>query len=194
MKEIVDAMASRLARNLKEFPSSTHRDAIFIGAQVIQRYISRKAFDFLSSEQRPSTWTGDYWIRVHSPQERKKLEDPRQRKMLIKQLREGKVKSGKWLIFVNRENVDKVWEKIRTATEAGKLGTSAKVSTPLQGGKSHVICVYTEDWTDEADVRRVREELKRLGITNKIPYKTDEDTLKGRYAFKGHKRIAKYWA
>ncbi len=48
-----------------------------------------------------------------------------------------------------------------------------------------VICVYTYDWTDEADVRRVRQELRALGITSKIPYKTDDDTNAGRYSSQG---------
>lgn len=41
---------------------------------------------------------------------------------------------------------------------------------------------------------RVREELRKLGITNGIPYKADEDTLKGKYATLGYGRVAKYWA
>jgi len=52
-----------------------------------------------------------------------------------------------------------------------------------------VICVYTYDWADEVDVRRIREELRRLGITWKIPYKADEDTIKGRYG----KGVSKYY-
>lgn len=80
--------------------------------------------------------------------------------------------------------MDEVWAKIKRAVEEGKLGGAAKVSTakptPLTGkSKAGVICVYTYDRTDEKDVRRIREELRKLGITNKIPYKTDEDTLSG---------------
>ena len=121
--------------------------------------------------------------------------------MKMKQLKEGKLRSGKWLVFVSRENVDEVWEKIRNATEAGRLGTGSKVSTAKPSRlssdpakRTHVICVYTRDWTNRNDVMRVREELRKLGIINKIPYKADEDTLSGKYATLGHKRIAKYWA
>jgi hypothetical protein len=61
--------------------------------------------------------------------------------------------------------VDDVWFKIKKAVEEGRLGGSAKVSTakpnPLsKDPRKHVICVYTYDWTDEEDVRRIREELK----------------------------------
>jgi hypothetical protein len=107
-------------------------------------------------------------------------------------------RSGKWLIFVNPKNVDKVWAKIKKATEEGRLGDSAKVATakpnPLAVKTgAHVICVYTYDWTDEKDVKRIREELRKLGITNKIPYKTNEDTLSGKYRITGHRRISKYY-
>ena len=113
---------------------------------------------------------------------------------------EKQLKAGKWLIFMDREHIDDVWAKIKTATEQGRLGMAAKVSTAKSksadiGYKKgiHVICVYTSDWTDEKDVKRVREELRKLGITNKIPYKADEDTIKGKYAAKGHKSISKYY-
>jgi hypothetical protein len=105
---------------------------------------------------------------------------------------------GRWLIFVPIPLVDEVWERIKQATEEGKLGNSAKVSTgrPNPNAKdptSKVICVYTYDWTDKEDVRRVREELRRLGITQKIPYKADNDALTGKYANRGSTRISKYY-
>jgi hypothetical protein len=91
-----------------------------------------------------------------------------------------------------------VWQKIKAATEAGKLGDSAKVATakPNQFAadpNKRVICVYTYDWTDVDDVRRVREELRKLGFVAKIAYKADEDTYAGRYEVHGHKRISKYY-
>lgn len=106
---------------------------------------------------------------------------------------------GKWLVFVQPDDVDKIWEKIKKATEDGLLGGTSKVSTAARsksysGSKQHVICIYTDDWTDENDVMRVREELRKLGITKKIPYKSDEDTLSGKYAKNGYKNISKYFA
>ncbi|RLI69082.1 MAG: hypothetical protein DRP02_11335 [Candidatus Gerdarchaeota archaeon] len=107
-------------------------------------------------------------------------------------------RGGKWLIFVHVKEIDEVWRKIKKATEDGKLGNGAKVATAKPNPNARnpdikVICVYTYDWTDEEDVRRIREELRKLGITQKIPYKTDEDTLKGKYRIKGHTRISKYY-
>ena len=96
------------------------------------------------------------------------------------------------------DEVDAVWRIIAEATEAGNLGSESKVSTAMTGfdgspPTKHVICVYTYDWMDVEDVRRIRAELRSLGIVTRIPYKTDEDTLAGKYAETGHKRISKYY-
>jgi hypothetical protein len=101
---------------------------------------------------------------------------------------------GKWLLFVPVAQIDEVWATIKAATESGKLGSTARVATarPNPNGARpgmRVICVYTYDWTDEKDVRRVREALRDLGVTWKIPYKADADTHSGRYAKRGDKRI-----
>jgi len=53
--------------------------------------------------------------------------------------------------------------------------------------------VYTYNFEDEEDVMRVREELRRLGFTSKIPYKTDEETRSGRYQVKGDREISEYY-
>jgi len=135
------------------------------------------------SNAKPSEVTDIYWI--YATRKKGKYPKPTPR-------------SGKWLIFVSLKNVDEVWAKIKKAVEEGKLGDSAKVATakpnPLATDpNAKVICVYTYDYTDEKDVKRIREELRKLGITNKIPYKADEDTLSGKYRITGHKRISKYY-
>ncbi len=135
------------------------------------------------SDAKPSEVTEVYWIFAR----RKKGEYPR-----------STLLSGKWLVFVDVKDVDGVWAKVKKATEEGRLGGFSKVSSakpsPLAVSPDvKVICVYTYDWTDEEDVMRIREELRKLGITGKIPYKADEDTLKGRYMIKGHKGISKYY-
>jgi hypothetical protein len=101
-------------------------------------------------------------------------------------------RSGKWLIFADVKNVDDVWAKIKKSTEEGRLGDSSKVAAgkPRDGRDIRVICVYTHDWNDEKDVRRVREELRKLGIAKKIPYKADKDTLQGNTSRRDTKRLA----
>ncbi len=109
--------------------------------------------------------------------------------------REGppsKVKTGKWLIFLDnsREAFREVWPKIRKQTELGLLGDAAKIVNPeLCSGPSLVCCVYTKDWRDCLDVRRVREALRLLGFVKPLPYKSDEDTIRGNYG----QGVSKYY-
>lgn len=131
----------------------------------------------------PSLVTDEYWIRA----ERQTGTYPHHSE-----------RGGKWLIFVPVENLDGTWEKIRIATESGDLGASSKVATakPNQNAVTQsqkVICVYTYDWTDRQDVMRIRDQLRQLGITWKIPYKSDEDTHAGKYANRGSGKTSKYY-
>lgn len=131
----------------------------------------------------PSQATDEYWFFA----ERKQETYPPHSK-----------NGGKWLIFVPVGRVDQMWFKITLATEAGRLGEMSKVATAKDNpnatnSSTKVICVYTHDWTDEVDVMRIRQELRQLGITRKIPYKADEDTESGKYANQGTKRISKYY-
>ncbi|MDO8529551.1 MAG: DUF1917 domain-containing protein [bacterium] len=136
------------------------------------------------SQKFPSKVTRDYWIYA----ERKTGEYP-----------QHSVYGGKWLIFVNNRSVDRIWMKIKTATEEGRLGgivkvATAKINPGFASSKVKVICVYTYDWRDEKDVKRVREELKKIGIARKIAYKTDEDTEQGRYrTATTTEKISKYY-
>ena len=101
--------------------------------------------------------------------------------------------SGKWLVFVPIDQVDYWWDVLRAEVERGQLGPSAKVATaapnPLtRSPVERVICVYTQDFRDHDDVRRVLAGLRRVGVTWQLSYKTDRDTIDGKY---GH-RSASY--
>ena len=105
-------------------------------------------------------------------------------------------RSGKWLVFADATRIDAVWQIVRGAVLAGKLGASAKVSTKpgsknREGIPEHAICVYTYDSDDETDVWRIRQVLRDVGITWKLYYKTDEATLQGHYSG-GGQRVSKY--
>jgi Basophilic leukemia-expressed protein Bles03 len=106
-------------------------------------------------------------------------------------------KAGKWLIFLEPDQVDVSWKKVRDATVEGALGISTKVSTAKPNPESRdnrkVIYVYTKDWADEADVMRVRQKLKDLGFVDRIGYKRNLETFAGEYAKKG-KRVTYYSA
>jgi predicted RecB family nuclease len=106
--------------------------------------------------------------------------------------------SGKWLIFIKRAEIDAWWTKIKAATEQGSFGDLAKVSTSKPNPNAsdpneHVICVYTYDWTDEEDVRRVRQALGDLGVVWEIGYKADQETKAKLYAVHGNLRFCKYY-
>lgn len=99
--------------------------------------------------------------------------------------------AGKWLIFLLDDRVDELWRKVRNATASGELGISAKVSTvkpnPESRDERKVIYVYTRDWADEADVMRVRERLREIGVIERIGYKRNIETFRGEYSEKGKK-------
>lgn len=102
----------------------------------------------LSSRSVPSQNTDEYWLYAT----RKRGQYPT-----------ATTKSGKWLVFVPISQVDEVWVKIQDATEEGRLGDSAKVATAkpnrnASGSSKKVTCIYTYDWTDEEDVRRIRDD------------------------------------
>jgi hypothetical protein len=131
----------------------------------------------------PSKTTQMYWIVLDAPGSAPEaIEDEN---------------AGKWLIFQEPDVVNVSWKKVRDATVAGMLGISAKVSTAKPNPDSRdnlkVIYVYTKDWSDEADVMRVRENLRELGFTDRIGYKRNIETFAGEYAKKG-KRVTYYSA
>lgn len=122
------------------------------------------------------------------------------------------------MIFRSTEQIDDVWEQIKTAVEDGMLGFEAKVSTCYEkrgklhicffllprsriakifyamftANAAHVICIYTYDHTNEIDVLRVREELRTMGFTEELGYKTNAATNAGIYQSTGHKKVCKY--
>ena len=105
--------------------------------------------------------------------------------------------AGKWLIFLEPGLADEAWKTVRDNTVARSLGISAKVSTSKPNPESRdnrkVIYVYTKNWADEAEVMRVREVLRTLGVTERIGYKRNIETFAGEYAKKG-KRVTYYSA
>jgi superfamily II DNA or RNA helicase len=104
-------------------------------------------------------------------------------------------RGGKWMLFIKTAEIDEWWAKIKAATESGLLGSSAKVATMkpnpnAAASDTRLICVYTYDLDDERDCLRVRQALRDLGVTWKIPNKTDADTYAGKYA-KNAVRVSK---
>lgn len=106
---------------------------------------------------------------------RKELE-----KRILDLARETGVTSGKWMLFPTVDRVDEFWGVVVRAMEKGELGDVAKVATDGGGGESRLICVYTDDFGDVEDVKRVVSKLVDIGLVGKGPrsiyYKFDAFT------------------
>ena len=94
--------------------------------------------------------------------------------------------SGKWLWFPPICLLDTSWDTIRTATRDGLLGHRSKAATLINTRRGsddsrRPICVYTNDWRDLDNVRKVLNALRDLGIVDVLLYKTNADTERGRY-------------
>jgi hypothetical protein len=151
-----------------------------LAGALLEKFGSTAAiYDLLCSGEGvvPTRTTRMYWIVQDAPDFRpEEADDDRM---------------GKWLIFVEAAAADEAWRRIRDATSEGCLGVSARVSTAKPNPDSRddrtVIYVYTADWEDEADVWRVRELLRSLGIEQRIGYKRNIETYKGDYSENGRK-------
>ena len=121
----------------------------------------------LNASKLPSKHTVQAWLHAQSPASRVLCSTS---------------STGKWCIFRSAQDVDAMWQRIENACTSQQLDV-AKVSThkTSQYRDSHVICVYTPDFEDKDDVRRVREILRELGCIEELGYKRDVDTRNGVY-------------
>ncbi|UNI17364.1 hypothetical protein JDV02_003710 [Purpureocillium takamizusanense] len=98
----------------------------------------------------------------------------------------GKVRTGKWLLFCPPAEVNETWAMLANATANNELGIAAKVAPrPASGDerKERLICVYTADFHDKADVGRVLKRLRELRLVESkgrvLYYKPDIYTYVG---------------
>lgn len=123
--------------------------------QMVQR--ARMAND---AQARPSEVKAVYWIEAKSPTG---APTPR---------------AGAWIIPTTVGEVDALWERVKSATEAGKLGYKAKVSTAPSKGQGRtsdrVIHIRVADSDDQTAVERVRQALVDLGIDAALTYSRDK--------------------
>lgn len=86
------------------------------------------------------------------------------------------------MLFPTADSVDKYWAKVAEATAHGELGFRAKVATDAGGGNGRArgVMVYTRDYEDIKDVRRLLQKLVELGLVRDeqkpIYYKVDAYT------------------
>jgi len=89
-------------------------------------------------------------------------------------------RSGKWLLFPRCGRAGPAWRIVAQAGEDGQIWL-AKVAPRASRG-SHVICVYTPDFTDRAVVETVVVRLDDLGVIERpVYYKPDIFTYAGIY-------------
>jgi hypothetical protein len=90
--------------------------------------------------------------------------------------------AGKLLLYFSDDKYYKNWKKIWFATVLGFLGYKSKVRTakpnPKYSGKSKPILVYFYDFNDKKNIKRIKKELKSLGIKQKPRIKLNRDTLR----------------
>lgn len=94
---------------------------------------------------------------------------------------------GKWLFHVDSGyKVDLLWRLVATNLVYGTLGNfacSAKVSpvNPAEERYRHVVCIYNRNFTNEAEVLALENEIRLSGIKRQMKYKPDVYTCCGVY-------------
>lgn len=71
------------------------------------------------------------------------------------------------MLFPSPADVDRCWGLVAEGTANRELGSAAKVAPDDDSGRARLICVYTKDFSDRADVKRVAERLKAMGLLRK---------------------------
>jgi hypothetical protein len=94
--------------------------------------------------------------------------------------------SGKWIIFLPLAELDEAYQKVWEAFHNDKFGPMIKCSTGVKNDrqvdcKEAMIVIYTNDFNDAVDLRRVLKDIRELGFSSKIFYKRDHETFKGIY-------------
>ena len=92
----------------------------------------------------------------------------------------------KWMLFPREEEVNEAWRVVCEGVDADRLGIGANVSTAgLESDAARLICVYTRDFRDVEDVRRVLLALVDMGLVRAgrpgVTYKCDAYTYLGIY-------------
>jgi hypothetical protein len=158
------------------------------GRELLQDYENESAI-LREAHDRSGAKTTAGLTRKLNPM-RKELE-----KGILDLARETGVTDGKWMLFPSVDEVDEVWGIVVRAMEKGELGDAAKVATDdgSGSGQSRLICVYSADFGDVEDVKRVVRRLVDIGLVGKGPksvyYKSDafthlEITSKNEYGLK----------
>lgn len=82
---------------------------------------------------------------------------------------ENNCTSGKWMLFPMPEDLMHTWKLVATATAHNELGFAAKVAADEGKGNRvpRLICVYTRDFRDMEDVKRVLWKLVEMELVQR---------------------------
>jgi len=88
-------------------------------------------------------------------------------------------KAGEWRAMLPAADVDAIWERVKALTARGELGYKSKVSTQGAANRDErLLCARTYDAGDRADVKRIGEALRTLGLRD-LRYVPDKDDAGG---------------
>jgi Domain of unknown function (DUF1917) len=107
-------------------------------------------------------------------------------------------RTGKWMLWPADDEVVKVWRVICELTQNGMLGVQAKVTycgyDLSRSLKDRLICVYTKDSDDLADLQRVVNQLREsLDRKHRLVYKEDRMILAGGYKDTTARPVSKWY-
>lgn len=93
-------------------------------------------------------------------------------------------KIGKWMLYIPENHIHDIWYKICEGVKSKNIW-AAKVNPKSHlRNETYVIIIYTYNFEDRKDVRRVLDYLLKNNLTlgKTIYYKTDQQTRQGIYA------------
>ena len=163
-----------LPRNVKQKIEETEVKALIKGGENLLRAFDarRTNIELEYPNQAPSAIT-------------RKLREHRERLAndILSLAAQTNVTMGKWMLFPDVTNLPRCWRLVAEATASCKLGPTSKVATYEASQSRSLICIYTYNFQDYVDVRRVLEELIRLDLCSEegkpIYYKCDAYTYLG---------------
>ena len=129
------------------------------GEKILSDFSARKAEIETEMSGRPKST-----MARKLTEERKAVEEA-----LLAAAVENNCTSGKWMLFPMPEELTHTWGLVATATARNDLGIAAKVAADEGKGNRlpRLICIYTRDFADMEDVKRVLWKLVEMELVQR---------------------------
>lgn len=69
------------------------------------------------------------------------------------------------MLFLSPEDLTRFWRLVADGVINKRLGPAAKVATDDGKPEKRLVCIYTKDFRDKDDIRRVLGELVAMGVS-----------------------------